>query len=134
MSSRSWQNGARRGASGTRNTPMRGPCSGSGPTGGSEAAGEMPLVSTESIILQSFAYGDTSKILRLLTRTHGVRSAIAKGALRPKSRYGGILEPFSIGTAVMYLKDGRDLQTLGGFELRSEERRVGKERGCGLAA
>lgn len=87
----------------------------------------MPLVSTESIILQAFAYGDTSKILRLLTRTHGVRSAIAKGALRPKSRYGGILEPFSIGTAVLYLKDGRDLQTLGGFELIRSGQAVGRD-------
>jgi len=87
----------------------------------------MPLVTTESIVLQTFAYGDTSKILRLLTRTHGVRSAIAKGALRPKSRYGGILEPFSVGTAVLYLKDGRDLQTLGGFELIRSGQGLGRD-------
>lgn len=87
----------------------------------------MSLVTTESIILQTYAYGDTSKILRLLTRTHGVRSAIAKGALRPRSRYGGILEPFSVGSAVLYLKDGRDLQTLGGFELIRSGQPLGRD-------
>ncbi|HEX6941184.1 MAG TPA: DNA repair protein RecO [Longimicrobiales bacterium] len=87
----------------------------------------MALVTTEAIILQVHAYGDTSKILRFLTRSHGVRSAIAKGALRPRSRYGGVLEPFSVGTAVIYLKDGRDLQTLGGFELSRGGQRLGRD-------
>lgn len=77
----------------------------------------MPLVTAHSIILQSFSYSETSKILRLLTATHGVRSAIARGALRPKSRFGGVLEPFSEGLATLSLRDGRDLQTLSGFEL-----------------
>lgn len=77
----------------------------------------MPLVTTEAIVLQTHAYSETSKILRLLTRSHGVRSAIARGALRPRSRYGGVLEPFSVGTATFYLKDGRELQTLSAFEL-----------------
>ncbi|HEX7117380.1 MAG TPA: DNA repair protein RecO [Longimicrobiales bacterium] len=87
----------------------------------------MALVSTEAIVLQTHAYGDTSKILRFLTRSHGVRSAIAKGALRPKSRYGGVLEPFSVGTAVLYLKDGRELQTLGGFELIHSGQPLGRD-------
>ena len=87
----------------------------------------MALVRTDAIILQSFAYSDTSKILRLLTRTHGVRSAIAKGALRPKSRYGGVLEPFSSGTAELYLKDGRDLQTLSSFELLHSGQSLGRD-------
>jgi DNA repair protein RecO (recombination protein O) len=77
----------------------------------------MPLVTVDSVILQSFAYGETSKILRLLTATHGVRSVIARGALRPKSRFGGLLEPFSEGVATMYVRDNRDLQTLSAFEL-----------------
>lgn len=87
----------------------------------------MALVSSEAIILQVFAYADTGKILRLLTRTHGVRSAIAKGALRPRSRFGGVLEPFSVGSAVLYLKDGRDLQTLGGFELTHSGQALGRD-------
>lgn len=87
----------------------------------------MPLITTEAIILQTHAYSETSKILRLLTQTHGVRSAIARGALRPKSRYGGVLEPFTVGMATLYLKDGRELQTMSGFELVRSSQALGQD-------
>lgn len=77
----------------------------------------MALVSTPAIILHSFKYGDTSKIVRLLTPDHGVQSAIAKGAFRPKSQFGARLQFLSQGVAQLYLKQTRDLQTLGGFDL-----------------
>jgi DNA repair protein RecO (recombination protein O) len=87
----------------------------------------MPLLSVPAIVLQSFAYSETSKILRLLTPSHGVRSAIARGALRPRSQYGGLLEPFTDGTAMLYLKEGRELQTLSGFELRRSRQALGQD-------
>jgi DNA repair protein RecO (recombination protein O) len=87
----------------------------------------MPLITVESLVLQSFAYGETSKILRLLTATHGVLSAIARGALRPRSRFGGLLEPFSEGTATLYVKEGRDLQTLASFELTASHQTVARD-------
>jgi DNA repair protein RecO (recombination protein O) len=87
----------------------------------------MALVSTPAIILQAFPYSDTSKILRLLTRNHGVQSVIAKGALRPKSRFGGILEPFTEGTASFFLRELRDLHTLTGFELLRSRQQLGSD-------
>jgi DNA repair protein RecO (recombination protein O) len=84
----------------------------------------MPVVSTDAIILQVFAYGETSRILRMLTATHGLQSAIAKGARRPRSRYA-LLEPFSQGVATMYVKETRDLQTLTDFELTYSRHRLG---------
>ncbi len=86
----------------------------------------MPLVTLDAIILQAFPYSETSKILRLLTRTHGVRSAIAKGALRPKSKFGGVLEPFAEGSASFYLREGRELQTLSAFELLRGHQALGR--------
>ncbi len=77
----------------------------------------MPLVSDDAIILQAFPYSETSKILRLLTRGHGVVSAMVRGARRPRNRYGGVLEPFTVGVATIYIKDSRDLQTMSGFDL-----------------
>jgi DNA repair protein RecO (recombination protein O) len=77
----------------------------------------MALSTTDAIILQAIPYGETSRILRLLTRTHGVQSVIARGALRPRSSFGGVLEPFTIGSATFQYKDSRDLHTLAGFEL-----------------
>jgi DNA repair protein RecO (recombination protein O) len=85
----------------------------------------MALVTTDAIILQVFRYGDTSKIIRLLTRHAGVQSVIAKGAANPKSKYGGILEPFTEGVAAFYAKDNRDLHTLGSFELTRSRQSLG---------
>jgi DNA repair protein RecO (recombination protein O) len=87
----------------------------------------MPQVTTPAVILQSFAYSETSKILRLLTRSHGVQSVIAKGALRPRSRFGGVLEPFTEGTASFYLRDTRELHTLSGFDLLRSRQSLGSD-------
>ena len=87
----------------------------------------MALVTVDAVVLQAFSYGETSKILRLLTRTHGVQSVIAKGALRPKNRYGGVLEPFTEGVASFYYRDNRELQTLSGFELTLSQQSLGRD-------
>lgn len=87
----------------------------------------MPLVSDPALILQVYAYSETSKILRLLTRDHGVVSAMARGALRPRSRFGGVLEPFTQGVATVYIKANRDLHTLSGFELQRSRQRLGAD-------
>lgn len=85
------------------------------------------LVTTHVTILKTYDYSDTSKILRCLTRDHGLRSVIAKGARRPKSRFGGLVEPFSDGIATFYLKEGRDLYTLSSFELTKERQALGRD-------
>lgn len=76
----------------------------------------MSQVSTPAIILATLRYGETSKIVRLATRDHGVQSAIAKGALRPKSRFGAALQVLSGGQAQLILRDGRDLHLLTAFD------------------
>jgi DNA repair protein RecO (recombination protein O) len=88
------------------------------------------LVNTRAVVLQSFAYSDTSKILRLFSSELGVRSVIAKGARQPRSRFGGVLEPFSEGYAQFYLKEGRDLHTLGGFDLLRSRQAIGRSLGA----
>lgn len=90
----------------------------------------MALVNTRAVVLQSFAYSDTSKILRLFSPELGVRSVIAKGARQPRSRFGGVLEPFSEGAAQFYLKEGRDLHTLGGFDLLRSRQAIGRSLGA----
>jgi DNA repair protein RecO (recombination protein O) len=84
------------------------------------------LVTTRALVLQAFPYSETSKILRLYTWDHGVTSVIAKGALRPKSRYGGVLEPFTEGVATFYHRYGRDLHTLSGFDLLRSRQALGR--------
>jgi DNA repair protein RecO (recombination protein O) len=87
----------------------------------------MALVRSRCLILQSYPYSETSRILRLLTEDFGVQSVIAKGARRPKSRFGGLLEPFTEGTASFYHRETRDLHTLGGFDLDRTHRGVGSD-------
>lgn len=77
----------------------------------------MALVSTPAIVLSTMRYGETSKIVRLATREHGIQSAIAKGAMRPRSGFGAALQPLSRGTAHYLAKEHRELHTLTGFEL-----------------
>ncbi len=77
----------------------------------------MAPVTTRAVVLQTWRYSETSKIVRLATRELGVQSAIAKGALRPRSPFGAGLELLSEGVAQLYHRDTRDLQILGAFEL-----------------
>jgi DNA repair protein RecO (recombination protein O) len=98
----------------------------------------MAPVTTEALILQTFPYGETSRILRLFTRDHGLQSAIAKGATRPHSRFGGVLEPFAGGWATLYLKPSRELQILASFDLVRARQSLGNDLlrfgGASLAA
>ena len=87
----------------------------------------MALVTTQATILKTYEYSETSKILRLLTRDLGLSSVIAKGARRPKSRFGGLLEPYTDGIATFYTKEGRELHTLSAFELQRERQSLGRD-------
>lgn len=77
----------------------------------------MPPVSTPAIVLHAFRYSESSKVVRLLTKQQGVVSAVAKGAERPKSKFGARLQLLSEGVAQLYLKPNRDLQTLAEFDV-----------------
>ena len=90
----------------------------------------MASVSTPAVILHTFAYGDTSRILRILTPAYGLRSVIAKGARGPRSRFGGILEPFTEGDAQFTLRENRDLLTLTGFALSRSRQAIGRDLMC----
>ena len=78
----------------------------------------MPSLSTPAIVLATFRYGETSKIVRLATESVGVQSAIAKGAMRPKSRFGAALQVLSEGHAHLIIHGNRDLQLLTAFDLQ----------------
>jgi DNA repair protein RecO (recombination protein O) len=69
------------------------------------------LFKTEAIVLRSIRYGEADRILHLYTRERGRIGAIAKGVRRPKSRFGGRLEP--LFRVDLVLHEGRgDLSTV----------------------
>jgi DNA repair protein RecO (recombination protein O) len=49
---------------------------------------------TEAVVLRSIRYGEADRILHLYSAKRGRIGAIAKGARKPRSRFGGRLEPF----------------------------------------
>jgi DNA repair protein RecO (recombination protein O) len=49
---------------------------------------------TEAVVLRGIRYGEADRILHLYSAKRGRIGAIAKGVRRPKSRFGGRLEPF----------------------------------------
>jgi DNA repair protein RecO (recombination protein O) len=51
-------------------------------------------VKMQAVVLRSIRYGEADRILHLYTPDRGRVGAIAKGARRPRSRFGGRLEPF----------------------------------------
>ncbi|HYE97135.1 MAG TPA: DNA repair protein RecO [Rubricoccaceae bacterium] len=70
------------------------------------------IVRTDAVVLRALDYSETSRIVTLLTRKHGIVSALARGARRPTSRFGSTLQPMACVEVVYYHKEGRSLQTL----------------------
>ena len=84
---------------------------------------------TEAIVLSAIRYGETSKIVRLVTREAGVISAIAKGALRPRSRFGAALQVLSRGQAHLLPSRTSDLHQLTAFDLSHLPAALGADMG-----
>jgi DNA repair protein RecO (recombination protein O) len=60
---------------------------------------------TEAVVLRSIRYGEADRILHLFTLDRGRVGAIAKGARKTSSRFGGRLEPLS--HVELVLREGR---------------------------
>jgi DNA repair protein RecO (recombination protein O) len=87
----------------------------------------MTLVVTDALVLHAFDYLESSRIVRLLTREAGVRSALARGARRSSRRFGTSLDLFAQGSAQLHTKAGRELDTLAGFDVAHARPAIGTE-------
>jgi DNA repair protein RecO (recombination protein O) len=68
---------------------------------------------TQAVVLRSIRYGEADRVLHLYTAARGRIGAIAKGSRKPRTRFGGRLEPFF--RLDMVLHEGRgDLATVTG--------------------
>ena len=77
----------------------------------------MPSLVTDAIVLHTFDYLETSRIVRLITRDAGIQSVIARGARSSRKRFGGSLDLFAQGTAEIHSRPNRELHTLASFEV-----------------
>ncbi len=85
----------------------------------------MPLTTTPAILLRAHAYGETSRVLRFLTRDRGIVGVMAKGVR--SGRRGAGLETFGAGALVFFYKETRDLQTYKEFSLERPRRSLAHE-------
>ncbi|MBL0869588.1 MAG: DNA repair protein RecO [Phycisphaerales bacterium] len=71
-----------------------------------------------ALCLRHWDWSETSQVVALFTRSHGVIRALAKGARRPGSPYSGGLEVLTAGEAGLILKPAADLHLLTEWDLR----------------
>ena len=77
----------------------------------------MGQVDSEAIVLRTYDLAEADRIVVCLTRETGVVRAVARGARRLKSRFGGALEPFTQINLSYYEKEGRELVALRHLEI-----------------
>ncbi len=88
---------------------------------------------TQAVVLRSIRYGEADRIVHLYSATRGRIGAIAKGSRRPKSRFGGRLEPFFRLNLVLY--EGRgELLTVTGASTVAGHARLRADGGALMAA
>ncbi len=75
----------------------------------------MSVVTTPAVLLRSFPYSETSRVLRFYTEHLGLVGVMGKGVRKGGSRGGNGLESFAGGLLTVYVKPTRDLQTLRDF-------------------
>lgn len=73
-------------------------------------------VTTEAVVLRSLRFAEADRILHLYTADRGRAGAIAKGARKTRSRFGGRLEPLSHVELVLHQGRG-ELATVTGATL-----------------
>jgi len=66
----------------------------------------------EGLVIRSYRMSESSKVVLVYSGQYGKLRLVAKGARRPKSRFGASLEPITQGRYVVYWKENRELQTL----------------------
>lgn len=77
----------------------------------------MKLLQAEAIILQVTDLQEADRVVEFLTREHGKRRGVARGAKRRYSRFAGELQPLAKVRVGWMEKEGRDLVRIGSVEL-----------------
>jgi DNA repair protein RecO (recombination protein O) len=92
----------------------------------------MPPIVSDALVLRTYALGESSKVVVLLTRERGKVRAVARGVRGGRPRYQSALEPMSEVRVGLHGRQGAGLFRLGQCELVSSAFRAG-ERGLEAA-
>lgn len=72
----------------------------------------MPLHTAEAFVFRTWPLKESDKIVSFFTRDVGKVRGVARGARRPKSKYGSSLEPLSQVRVQYFARENRDLANL----------------------
>lgn len=76
----------------------------------------MSLITSEALLLDVLDLHDRDRIVTFLTREHGKKKGVAKGARARHSRFAGQLQPLSKVEITWYEKEGRELVRISSVE------------------
>jgi DNA repair protein RecO (recombination protein O) len=77
----------------------------------------MPLHESEAIVLQSYPLGESDRLVSFLSRSLGRMRGVARGARRPKSRFGAALERLSHIRIWFFERETRELVRINQCEM-----------------
>lgn len=72
----------------------------------------MPLYTADALVLRTYKLGEADRIVVFLTRDRGKKRGVAPSARRPRSRFGGALEPLTEVRVAYFEKEQRELVSL----------------------
>lgn len=72
----------------------------------------VPLHTADALILRTYKLGEADRIVVFLTRDRGKKRGVAQGARRPRSRFGGALEPLTEARVAYFESERRELVSL----------------------
>ena len=75
----------------------------------------MPSYKAKAIILKSYKLGESDKIIKMYSLDGDVISAVAKGARKVRSKFGGRLELFNL--VELEITKGRNLDIINQLEI-----------------
>lgn len=70
----------------------------------------MAIRNDQGIVLRGYPFGESHRVVVLLSPSHGKVRTVAKGVRKTKSRFGGRLEPFTHVDVILY--EGKNLDTI----------------------
>ena len=69
----------------------------------------MPVHTADALILRTYPLGESDRIVVFLTRDRGKKRGVAKNARQSRRRFGGALEPLTLGRVGYVERERRDL-------------------------
>lgn len=86
----------------------------------------MNIEEVEGIVVSETNYGETSKIINVITKDHGLIGIIAKGCKNIKSPLRSVTSKLTYGTFIIYYKEGK-LSTLKEVNVKNSFRNLKKD-------